>query len=78
MPAFWTHQFELRVQSFGAPWLGAADVRVLEGDFGDGQVVVGYYRDERPVGIVGTAGPKKLLPYRAQLLAADLPHADTA
>ena len=71
MPAFWTHQFEVRLQSFGAPWLGAADVRVLEGDLDEGPVVVGYYRDDRLAGIVGTAGPKQLLPYRARLLSAD-------
>jgi 3-phenylpropionate/trans-cinnamate dioxygenase ferredoxin reductase component len=68
MPVFWTHQFEVRLQSFGDPGLGAADVRLLEGDFEDGPVVVGYYRDARLVGIVGTGGPKQLLPYRAQLL----------
>jgi 3-phenylpropionate/trans-cinnamate dioxygenase ferredoxin reductase component len=72
MPTFWTHQFEVRLQSFGAPGLGAADVRLLEGDFDDGPVVVGYHRDGRLVGIVGTGGPKQLLPYRAQLLDAGL------
>jgi 3-phenylpropionate/trans-cinnamate dioxygenase ferredoxin reductase component len=69
MPTFWTHQFEVRLQSFGAPWLGAGDVRLLEGDFDDGPVMVGYHRDGRLVGIVGTGGPRQLLPYRAQLLA---------
>jgi NADPH-dependent 2,4-dienoyl-CoA reductase/sulfur reductase-like enzyme len=78
MPAFWTHQFEVRLQSFGAPGLGAADVRVLEGDFDDGPVVVGYYRDGQLVGIVGTGGPKQLLPYRAQLLSAAPSAASTA
>jgi 3-phenylpropionate/trans-cinnamate dioxygenase ferredoxin reductase component len=68
MPTFWTHQFEARLQSFGLPGLGAADIRLLEGDFEDGPVLVGYHRDGRLVGIVGTGGPRQLLPYREQLL----------
>ena len=69
LPAFWTHQFDVRLQSFGAPGLGQGDIRVLAGDLDAGPVVVGYHRHGRLVGIVGTAGPKQLLPFRAQLLA---------
>jgi NADPH-dependent 2,4-dienoyl-CoA reductase/sulfur reductase-like enzyme len=68
MPTFWTHQFEVRLQSFGLPGLGAADIRLLEGNFEQGPVLVGYHRDGQLAGIVGTGGPRQLLPYREQLL----------
>jgi 3-phenylpropionate/trans-cinnamate dioxygenase ferredoxin reductase component len=69
LPVFWTHQFDTRLQSFGLPGLGAGDIRVLSGSL-DGGVVMGYFSQDRLVGIVGTTGPKELLPYRAQLLQA--------
>ena len=55
VPTFWSDQYEMRIQSFGVT--GLADVRVLEGDL-DGDVVVGYHRDGRLVGVVliGLAG----------------------
>ncbi len=51
VPSFWSDQYELRIQSFGAVGLGADDVRVLEGDV-DGDVAVGYHRDDALVGVV--------------------------
>lgn len=51
IPSFWSDQYELRLQSFGAVGLGAQDVRVLEGDLDD-EVAVGYHRDGRLVGVV--------------------------
>ena len=51
VPSFWSDQYELRIQSFGAVNLGADDVRVLEGDL-DGDVAVGYHRDGVLVGVV--------------------------
>jgi 3-phenylpropionate/trans-cinnamate dioxygenase ferredoxin reductase component len=51
LPTFWSDQYGLRLQSFGAVGLGAADVRVLEGDL-DGEVAVGYHLDGRLVGVV--------------------------
>ncbi|HEY6792871.1 MAG TPA: FAD-dependent oxidoreductase [Trebonia sp.] len=49
VPTFWSEQYEMRIQSFGVT--GLDDVRVLEGDL-DGDVVVGYHRDGRLVGVV--------------------------
>jgi NADPH-dependent 2,4-dienoyl-CoA reductase/sulfur reductase-like enzyme len=69
LPTFWTHQFGMRLRSFGLPGLGAADIRLLEGDLSQGPVLVGYHRDGKLVGIVGTGGPKQLLPYRERLLS---------
>jgi 3-phenylpropionate/trans-cinnamate dioxygenase ferredoxin reductase subunit len=51
MPAFWSDQYELRLQSFGLPGLGGHDIRVLEGDLSD-EVVMGYHRDGVLVGVV--------------------------
>jgi 3-phenylpropionate/trans-cinnamate dioxygenase ferredoxin reductase component len=50
MPAFWSDQFEMRLQSFGLPSLGPDDIRVLEGDM-SADVAVGYYRDGALVGV---------------------------
>jgi 3-phenylpropionate/trans-cinnamate dioxygenase ferredoxin reductase component len=57
IPSFWSDQYDLRLQSFGAVGLGADDVRVLEGDPA-GDVAVGYHLDGRLVGVVliGLAG----------------------
>lgn len=50
MPAFWSDQYDIRLQSFGLPGL-ADDVRVLEGHL-SGECAVGYYRGEVLVGVV--------------------------
>lgn len=63
MPAFWSDQYDLRLQSFGSPGLGPI-IKVLEGDL-DGEVIVGYYDDERLVGVVGIGMLKELMGYRA-------------
>ncbi|WP_344386578.1 oxidoreductase C-terminal domain-containing protein, partial [Streptomyces aureus] len=71
LPTFWSDQHEFRLQSFGAPALGLADVRVLDGD-PEGDVLVGYHRDDRLVGVVALGGPATTTGaarYRAQLLA---------
>lgn len=52
VPSFWSDQYDLRLQSYGAVDLGADDVRILEGEpDGDG-MAVGYHRDDRLVGVV--------------------------
>lgn len=63
MPAFWSDQYDLRLQSFGAPGLGDV-VKVLEGDL-EGDVIVGYYQGDRLVGVVGIGMLKELMGYRA-------------
>ena len=51
LPSFWSDQYEMRIQSFGTPLLGADDVRVLEGDL-ETEAAVGYHRGECLVGVV--------------------------
>ncbi|MFJ9864064.1 NAD(P)/FAD-dependent oxidoreductase [Streptomyces sp. NPDC101165] len=70
LPTFWSDQHDFRLQSFGAPALGLADVRVLDGDT-DGDLLAGYHRDGRLVGVVALGGPGAVSAaarYRAELL----------
>ncbi|MEU9450293.1 FAD-dependent oxidoreductase [Streptomyces sp. NPDC048277] len=70
LPTFWSDQHEFRLQSFGAPVLGKDDVRILDGD-PDGDVLVGYHRDGRLVGVValgGQAVAASAARYRTELL----------
>ncbi|WP_416968746.1 NAD(P)/FAD-dependent oxidoreductase [Streptomyces sp. 4F14] len=69
LPTFWSDQHDFRLQSFGAPSLGLGDVRVLDGD-PDGDVLVGYHREERLVGVVGLGGAEvaaRVARFRAEL-----------
>ena len=69
MPAFWSDQFDIRLQSFGAPGLagsGVDDVRVIEGEL-DAEVIVGYHRDATLVGVVGIGMLPRVLEYRARI-----------
>jgi len=70
LPTFWSDQHDFRLQSFGAPALGVGDVRVLDGDPAE-DVLVGYHRDGRLVGVVALGGHTAAAGaarYRAQLL----------
>lgn len=71
LPTFWSDQHDFRLQSFGSPVLGLADIRVLVGDPG-GDMIVGYHTDGgQLVGVValgGSAAATGAARYRAQLL----------
>ncbi|MEV7007750.1 FAD-dependent oxidoreductase [Streptosporangium sp. NPDC051022] len=67
LPTFWSDQYGLRIQSFGAPALGGADIRVLEGDL-DGEVVVGYHDGGELIGVVIIGFPSALARYRNELM----------
>lgn len=69
LPAFWSDQFQMRLQSFGAPGLagtGAHDVRILEGGLED-EVIVGYHQDGRLMGVVGIGMLKAVMAYRSAI-----------
>jgi 3-phenylpropionate/trans-cinnamate dioxygenase ferredoxin reductase component len=74
MPAFWSDQYDLRLQSFGLPGLGGDDIRVLEGDMSD-EVVMGYHRDGILVGVVMLGLIRRSAHYR-DLIAAGTPSPD--
>jgi hypothetical protein len=53
VPAFWSDQYDIRLQSYGAPGLADPEgMWVLEGELAD-EVVVGYRRGDDLVGVVG-------------------------
>lgn len=67
IPSFWSDQYDLRLQAFGDLAAGLADRRELyrEGD----DVGIGYYLDGQLVGVAGFGAVKRLLPFRAELVA---------
>jgi NADPH-dependent 2,4-dienoyl-CoA reductase/sulfur reductase-like enzyme len=71
MPAFWSNQFEVALQAYGLPGL-ADDIRLLEGSL-DTEAIVGYYREERLVGVVGLGMKAALLPYRKLIAEGGVP-----
>jgi 3-phenylpropionate/trans-cinnamate dioxygenase ferredoxin reductase component len=67
IPAFWSDQYEIRLQSYGALNLADDDgVEVLEGDVTD-EVVVGYRRGGQLVGVAGLGMLPRVNSYRAQV-----------
>jgi len=68
IPSFWSDQYELRLQSFGAVGLGGDDVRVLEGDLDD-EAAVGYHLDGRLVGVVLIGLASRYQHYRSVIAA---------
>ncbi|MBC9724200.1 FAD-dependent oxidoreductase [Streptomyces sp. TRM68367] len=70
LPTFWSDQHDFRLQSFGAPGLGLADVRVMDG-YPDGDVLAGYHAGGQLVGVVALGGPAvvaRAAGYRAELM----------
>ena len=67
LPAFWSDQYEIRMQSYGMPGLADADgIRLLEGDL-HGECVMGYHRGEDLVGVVGIGMLKVVNGYRHEV-----------
>lgn len=67
VPAFWSDQYEMRLQSYGM--LGLADddgIRLLEGQL-DGNFVMGYFRGDLLVGVVGMGMLAQTNAYRSQI-----------
>ena len=65
MPAFWSDQYDLRIQSYGM--LGRADdQRLLEGSL-DGEFVMGYFLGTDLVGVVGVGMLPQTNAYRAEI-----------
>jgi hypothetical protein len=65
MPSFWSNQFEIALQAYGLPSLAdEAGIRLLDGEL-SGDSIIGYYRGDRLIGVVGLGMKAALLPYRA-------------
>lgn len=67
LPAFWSDQYEFRLQSFGLP--GAAITsKVVSGEL-DGPCIVEYFdTDNKLCGVIGIDTVKELMPYRKKFL----------
>ena len=71
LPAFWSDQYDIRMQSYGMPGLADADgIRLLEGDL-HGECVIGYHRGEDLVGVVGIGMLKVVNGYRDRVGTAE-------
>ena len=67
LPAFWSDQYEIRLQSFGSPDLADADgIRLLDGELA-GEVVMGYHRGDDLVGVVGLGMLPEVMSYRPMI-----------
>lgn len=73
LPSFWSDQYGMRLQAFGAPALAETQT-VVAGDLsqiGQAPVIVEFARAGRPVGVLGLgAAPADLARHRARLDAA--------
>ena len=67
MPAFWSDQFDIKLQGFGMAGL-ANDIRLLEGESGQ-NCVYGYYRDGKLVGAIGIGMTPALMALRKEIAA---------
>jgi NADPH-dependent 2,4-dienoyl-CoA reductase/sulfur reductase-like enzyme len=67
LPAFWSDQYDVRLQSYGMPVLADPDgIGLLEGDLG-GECVVGYHRDGALIGVVGIGMLREVNAYRTRV-----------
>lgn len=64
MPAFWSDQYDIALQSYGQPTLGAATL--VDGDW-SGDCIVEYLRDGEVIGVVGVNRTKDLMHYRKEI-----------
>lgn len=77
LPSFWSDQYDLRVQSFGLPALGADHARLLEGDLDD-EAAVGYHHNDELVGVALLGLTARHAHYRAELLVPRRPDSTPA
>lgn len=66
MPSFWSDQYDLKIQGFGMPAL-ADEIAIIEGAIGS-ELVMGYYRAEKLVGVVGIGLTSTLMKLRKELM----------
>ena len=64
MPAFWSDQYDISLQSYGLPSLGTPTL--VDGEW-SGDCIVEYVRDGEVVGVVGVNRTKDLMRYRKEI-----------
>ena len=64
MPAFWSDQYDISLQSYGQPALGTPTL--VDGEW-SGDCIVEYLRDGEVIGVVGVNRTKDLMHYRKEI-----------
>ena len=64
MPAFWSDQYDISLQSYGQPALGTPTL--VDGEW-SGDCIVEYKRENEVVGVVGVNRTKDLMHYRKEI-----------
>jgi NADPH-dependent 2,4-dienoyl-CoA reductase/sulfur reductase-like enzyme len=64
MPAFWSDQYDISLQSYGQPGLG--EPTLIDGEW-RGDCIVEYVRKGEVVGVVGVNRTKDLMHYRQEI-----------
>jgi len=68
LPAFWSDQYDMNIQSYGMP--GQGEAVLVDGNW-DGDCIVEYHQAGQVVGVVGINRVRDLMPYRKSLAATD-------
>lgn len=67
LPSFWSDQFEMKIQGFGMP--GLADrYELIAGEITD-ELVMGYFKGEILIGVVGIGMTSEVMKYRKELVS---------
>ncbi len=67
LPSFWSDQYDMKIQGFGMP--GLADrYELVAGEFSD-ELVMGYFRGEILIGVVGIGMTSEVMKYRKELVS---------
>ena len=64
MPAFWSDQYDISLQSYGQPALG--EPTLIDGEW-SGDCIVEYMRGDEVIGVVGVNRTKDLMHYRQEI-----------
>jgi len=66
LPSFWSDQYDMKIQGFGMP--GLADrYELVAGELSD-ELVMGYFRGEILIGVVGIGMTSEVMKYRKDLV----------
>lgn len=67
LPSFWSDQYDMKIQGFGMP--GLADrYELVAGELSD-ELVMGYFRGEILIGVVGIGMTSEVMKYRKELIS---------
>lgn len=67
LPSFWSDQYDIKIQGFGMP--GLADrSEILAGELA-GELVMGYFKGEILIGVVGIGMTSEVMKYRKELVS---------